>query len=132
MFSCPLDDPFHTSPAVASQANGAQGSPGTGMDDSPPGVELGPSTGQLEALEINGADEVDLLVDVLSDVVFLWSARNQGLDDLDITVGDGHLELQGRQCPIVSQAKEVKAVTYHGLEVSPTEGGVEATITFDV
>ena len=44
----------------------------------------------------------------------------------------GKLEAMVEGVPIVAQGKEIKAVTYHRLEVDETEDGLETRIVFDV
>ncbi|MGM0556645.1 MAG: archease [Myxococcota bacterium] len=97
------------------------------------GVELGePASDEEEQLRVDGSDREDLLVAWLSEVVFLWSARNEGLADLSFECVDGEVLGRGSLASIVRQDKEVKAVTYHGLDVRETGRGLEATVTFDV
>lgn len=96
------------------------------------GVELDASRGDREILEITGDDRVDVLVAWLSELVFFWSARDQGIAEPEVDFDGRTLSATGRLAPIVAQQKEVKAVTYHGLEVRETQRGIEATVTFDV
>jgi SHS2 domain-containing protein len=97
------------------------------------GVELGaPESDEPERLRIDGADREDLLVAWLSEVVYLWSARHKGLQDLSLQCPDGLVLARGFLAPIEEQHKEIKAVTYHGLDVRYTGRGLEATVTFDV
>jgi SHS2 domain-containing protein len=96
------------------------------------GVELDEDAGEPETISLSGSDRVDLLVDWLSEVVFLWSARGQGVTGLEISIDGDLVEASYTVAPIVRQEKEVKAVTYHGLDVRETDRGLEATVTFDV
>ena len=96
------------------------------------GVQIDGSQGHRETIRIDGDDRVDVLVAWLSELVFLWSARDQGLVELEFDYDGQTLSATGRLGPIVAQQKEVKAVTYHGLDVRETERGIEATVTFDV
>jgi SHS2 domain-containing protein len=34
--------------------------------------------------------------------------------------------------PVKSMEKQIKAVTYHGLQIEQTENGIRATVVFDV
>lgn len=97
------------------------------------GVELGePESDERDTLRVDGDDRVDRLVAWLSELVFLWSARDIGVVELSFFCSERTVEATGRLVPIVKQDKEVKAVTYHGLDVRETDRGVEATVTFDV
>jgi SHS2 domain-containing protein len=40
--------------------------------------------------------------------------------------------LDGYICPVKDRAKEVKSTTYHGLEISETDGGLVARVIFDL
>lgn len=97
------------------------------------GVELGaPESDEPETVVVDGDDRVDLTVAWLSEVVFAWSAHREGWVDLELACSQGRVEATGYRAPIVSQGKDVKAVTYHGLDVRETDRGLEATVTFDV
>lgn len=91
--------------------------------------------GEERHICIEGDDPEELLVSFLSELVYLWSVDHLIFPDITFDEVD---ELEGRVSarllgvPIASQGKEIKAVTYHGLDVDREGEGLSATVTFDV
>ncbi len=84
------------------------------------------------SLVIPFTDRENLLVDFLSELLFYG-------EDEDLAFGDFQLDFDGTElkaringAKIESQAKEIKAVTYHRMAVHDTESGLEVNIVFDV
>lgn len=80
------------------------------------------------------ADEAEtLLVNFLEEIIFLGEHEGVGFDEFTVKI-DGEYclaaELQG--AAITQKAKEIKAVTFHNLDIKPTDSGYEVTIVFDV
>ena len=95
------------------------------LDDIPLDVE--------QQIELEAIDAESLLVDWLSELAY-WAEvegyifRQVELHEatptrLRATVRGGHTS---------DLTKHIKAVTYHNLEIVETEGGLEATVVFDV
>lgn len=83
-------------------------------------------------LEITADDGEQLLVSFLEELLFLTESENVAVDAFLLKlVGDSVLaRLEGGT--IVSREKEIKAVTFHNLEIVETERGLETRIIFDV
>lgn len=83
-------------------------------------------------LEITADDGEQLLVSFLEELLFLTESENIAVDAFLLKlVGDSVLaRLEGGT--IVSLEKEIKAVTFHNLEIVETERGLETRIIFDV
>lgn len=83
-------------------------------------------------LEITADDGEQLLVSFLEELLFLTESENIAVDAFLLKlVGDSVLaRLEGGT--IVSREKEIKAVTFHNLEIVETERGLETRIIFDV
>lgn len=82
---------------------------------------------------VHSADRNSLLVDVLSEAVFLGDIHNEAYDDIHIeeltdTLFRGRL----RGKPIERLSLEIKAVTHHGLNITESGGMWEATLVFDI
>ena len=77
-------------------------------------------------------DNEDLLVEFLSELLFLSEQNQVAFDDFDFNSENGRLHVAAHSYPIVGQRKEIKAVTYYGLSVDRTENGLETEIVFDV
>ena len=77
-------------------------------------------------------DHEDLLVEFLSELLFLSEQHQVAFDHFDLISEGGRIQVAAHGYPIVGQRKEIKAVTYYGLSVDRTENGLETKIVFDV
>ncbi len=77
-------------------------------------------------------DPESLLVCFLSELLYLGGRDDIGFDSFDLALADSILRATVSGLPIITQAKEIKAVTYHNLLVRRTGRGLETTIVFDV
>jgi len=73
-----------------------------------------------------------LLVDFLAELLYLLEIERLAFDRFELSLSEDTLEAVLSGVPIESLAKEIKAVTYHGLEVRRTDCGFEANVVFDV
>lgn len=85
-----------------------------------------------QSFTLPNPDPESLLVDFLSELLFLGETQGVGFDTFLI-------EIEGQACycrvggaPITSQGKEIKAVTFHQMEVQRTAQGLSVHIVFDV
>jgi len=79
------------------------------------------------------ADVETLLVDWLSELVYLYETEGVLYTVFEITEATPvslRARMRGKKGERVK--KEIKAVTYHGLQVRRTAEGFEATLVFDV
>lgn len=83
-------------------------------------------------LEISARDPESLLVSFLSELLFLLEQESLVFDTFDIEAGTGHVSARLHGTPCSAIDKEIKAVTYHKLNVQETSQGLEVTIVFDV
>lgn len=84
-------------------------------------------------LELEAPDIETLLVDWLSELTFLYETEGVLFSEFDIaeiTPTRLTATIQGRRG--VPVKKEIKAVTYHDLQVQQTPDGHRATVVFDV
>jgi len=84
------------------------------------------------AFEIPFLDREALLVDFLSELLFFVEDEHIAFDEYHLVLERGSLTAQLGGAPLATQAKEIKAVTYHRLQIHPTERGLEVNIVFDV
>ena len=82
--------------------------------------------------EICFDDQETLLVDFLSELLFLGEQQGEAFDDYLFELQDKLIKVQVFGAPIDYQAKEIKAVTYHGMKIQEKEGSLEVNIVFDV
>ena len=84
-------------------------------------------------IEVEGIDREDLLVAWLQELLYLMERYEAGFSKVDIVeINDTHLTAIVEEIPGMVPSKEIKAVTYHGLEIKESERGLEVTIVFDV
>lgn len=85
-----------------------------------------------ETVEITSPDVVSLVVDWLSKLLLLSSIHHGKAVPIEIT----HISATSLRASIAvyraEQVDDIKAVTYHGLEVKDTPNGIEACVTFDI
>jgi SHS2 domain-containing protein len=86
-----------------------------------------------ETVELEAIDAESMLVNWLSELAY-WAEMEQVIfSEFDLRQATPtHLKaiIRGGQVPQLQ--KHIKAVTYHGLEITTTADGITATIVFDV
>ncbi|MFW5867512.1 MAG: archease [Armatimonadota bacterium] len=84
-----------------------------------------------------GRDAEELLVDCLREILALWTVDRR----LPVSVVVVNIADEGAVCEVdvvdgaqgrAALRQEIKAVTYHGVQVGRTETGLEVTVVFDV
>ncbi|MEN8242580.1 MAG: archease [Chloroflexota bacterium] len=95
-------------------------------------LELDSTVPLVEELSLAAIDIESLLVSFLSELVFLGEQDDLGFDGFDLSIDRLRLLAKLSGGKIISQKKEIKAVTYHNLEVIEIEGGFQVVIVFDV
>lgn len=96
------------------------------------GTALQPEPRGVQEFSITGYDPEHLLVKFLTEILHFEQEAYLGFDGYDLALDDLTLTARLSSAPIVSQQKEIKAVTYHNLQIRPTPTGLETTIVFDV
>ncbi|MGI5819577.1 MAG: archease [Armatimonadota bacterium] len=84
-----------------------------------------------------GRDPEELVVDCLREVLALWTVARRLPVSVDVTDVDGGsarctVGVAGPEEARDALGEEIKAVTYHGIEVVRSEAGYEVTVVFDV
>ncbi len=82
----------------------------------------------LEALDVE-----TLLVDWLNELLYLYEVTMAVLDEVDFEALSAtrlHATVRGR--PAATQRAQIKAATFHNLEVVTSEAGVRTEIVFDI
>jgi len=83
-------------------------------------------------LEIGAEDREQLLVSFLEELLFIADSEEVGFDGFLLNVQDSSLLARLEGGFIVDRSKEIKAVTYHYLEISESDRGLMTNIIFDV
>jgi SHS2 domain-containing protein len=82
--------------------------------------------------ELPFSDRESLLVDFLSELLFFGEDEGVAFDRYQFELNGSILKVQASGAPIQEQVKEIKAVTYHGLNIRESKLGLEVNIVFDV
>ena len=96
------------------------------------GVEVSEESRCHRQIELLADDREQLLVSFLGELLFLVEDEDLAFDGFLLKVDDTSLLARLEGGSIVSRSKEIKAVTYHRLEISETKRGLETSIIFDV
>ena len=97
------------------------------------GMELQGGARYTRSINLHGEDSESLLVRFLSELLWWQQEQGLGFDAFSINV-DCHFNLQAELggCAIQKFDKEIKAVTYHNLDVQVNGQGLRVRIVFDV
>lgn len=97
-------------------------------------MDLGQAQGpRLEcSLQLSAVDTESLLVAFLTELLYLLERDRTAYDRIRVELKEGSLEADLSGLPVLSQKKEIKAVTYHNLRIDQSGERYETTIVFDV
>ncbi|HKJ28025.1 MAG TPA: archease [Anaerolineales bacterium] len=95
-------------------------------------IKLARKRANLCDLSIDATDREMLLVNFLNEILYCGEVEHVGFDHFELQLDGLNLTATLFGAKIVSQKKEIKAVTYHNLAVQETERGLEVEIVFDV
>lgn len=93
----------------------------------------GPATAPEERIKLSANDRERLLVDWLNELVYRGEVAKLVYGHVRVErVGEHELEATVRGREPLSLRTAVKAATWHGLRIRPSEHGFEATVVLDV
>ena len=95
-------------------------------------TELTADPREMREFEIPFMDRESLLVDFLSELLFFGENEGIAFDAYQLEFNGSTLKIRASGASIKEQAKEIKAVTYHRLQIRETDRGLEVNIVFDV
>ncbi|HIE57650.1 MAG TPA: archease [Anaerolineales bacterium] len=95
-------------------------------------TSLEPGPKETRDFEIPFTDRETLLVDFLSELLFWGEEDGLAFNTFVFDFDGSSLQVRASGAPIRSQSKEIKAVTYHRLQIRETSRGLETNIVFDV
>ena len=97
------------------------------------GMQFKPGEAQNRIVRLHAADAEGLLVRFLTELLWLVEQQGLGFEAFSIQLDDRYnLQAELRGYAIASVDKEIKAVTYHNLQVQDTAQGLRVKIVFDV
>jgi len=94
-----------------------------------------PGTGEEISLEVEAADREGLLVAWLSETLYLFDSRGGALGGVRVTSisrGSCRGSVTLRELQDADEGVQVKAITYHQLEVTEHSTGWTATVYLDI
>lgn len=96
------------------------------------GATLQPGSGRVRRLQVDAPDAESRLVTFLSELLYLGEQEGLAFDRVAVTVRGERVIAALEGAPLLSVAKEIKAVTYHNLVIRQGPRGLETVIVFDV
>ncbi len=91
---------------------------------------------QVRELTVEGQDRDYLLFDWLTELLYIFDTEHLLLVEFDLQIDDHGLKATCRGEPLDPARHlldhEVKAITYHGLQVQPTTAGWQAEVIVDI
>jgi SHS2 domain-containing protein len=97
------------------------------------GMRLQDGSRQACKIKLQGEDAESLLVRFLSELLWIEQEQGLGFDTFSIAINTpNNMEAELLGSTITNLDKEIKAVTYHNLEVQTTQQGLRVIIVFDV
>ena len=83
-------------------------------------------------IELQNIDKESLLVDFLSELLYFTEVEEIGFDTFELQFDENTLIATLYGAPVDTISKDIKAVTYHNLEILEEADGLEVSIVFDV
>lgn len=96
------------------------------------GVRLKPGSGRSRRIELNAEDLETLLILWLEENLLSIELNQCGWRKCELKIRGNRLQAQIVEADLLEISREIKAVTYHGLEIVYTGEEYFATIIFDV
>jgi len=96
------------------------------------GVRLQAGPRQMRSFTLQAIDAESLLVSFLSELLYIAEQEGLGFDNYQLLVEGNSLYAELGGAPLASLNKEIKAVTYHNLEIRQSPGRLDIRIVFDV
>ena len=96
------------------------------------GARTHPGTGIVHTFRLPPADLETMLVAFLAELLYYQEEQGLVFDTFNLSLEDDGLHAELHGLPLAGLDKEIKAVTYHKLQIQPTQPGLQTRIVFDV
>jgi SHS2 domain-containing protein len=96
------------------------------------GVQLADEPVRRQVLNIESEDSESLLVAFLTELIYLAEQKNMAFDKFDLSIKNNHMHAELHGSSLVSITKNIKAVTFHNLQIQRIPSGLQVEIVFDV
>lgn len=95
------------------------------------------TTDEITEVQVNGDDPADLMVNYLRELLYLWTGKEKLVKMVDIvhisaTAVSAQVSTDRYQPEHHEVLHEIKAVTYHQIDVRRTADGWQAEVVFDI
>jgi len=88
--------------------------------------------GSVHTFRLPTADLETMLVAFLAELLFYQEQEGLVFDTFNLSLEGEALQAELHGFPLAGLDKEIKAVTYHNLQIQYTQRGLQARIVFDV
>jgi SHS2 domain-containing protein len=96
------------------------------------GMQPAPGPVRRKTFESTASDPESLLVSFLSELVYAAEQENTVFDRFEVHIAGQGLRCKMKGAPLLTGKKNIKAVTFHNLNIRQTNRGFEVEIVFDV
>ena len=96
------------------------------------GIEVGAGQRVQRQIALNAEDRETLLVDFLSEILFLAEDEGLAFAELEVQISEQGLTANLQGAAVAAMRKEIKAVTYHGMSIEKENGEYSVEVVFDV
>jgi SHS2 domain-containing protein len=96
------------------------------------GVQLKSESRVSRSFNLEMFDEESLLVDFLNELLWILEGESLAFDHFQLQIEEGNLKTVLQGAPVASLKKEIKAVTFHNLQINRRKNGLIVRIVFDV
>jgi SHS2 domain-containing protein len=95
-------------------------------------AKLEPRPRITRVIEMTIIEPETLLVDFLAELLFITEMEGIGFDEFNLQIDNKKLIGEVSGAKLASLLKEIKAVTYHNIDIRNTGSELKASIVFDV
>lgn len=96
------------------------------------GITEKPGSNAKNSFQIENDQKESILVDFLSECLYLAEVEVQRFSAFSFEASEKEINVKAQGNEITAIDRNIKAVTFHNLEIKETSRGLETTITFDV
>ncbi|MFC2025798.1 archease [Chloroflexota bacterium] len=96
------------------------------------GTRIGGKNREYHQIKLQAIDPESMLVSFLSELLFISETQHLGFTGFQLNIENNILFGTLVGAPIISQTREIKAVTYHNMQIMENPSGLEVYIVFDV
>ena len=96
------------------------------------GMTVGQTARQPQTFALEAGSLESLLVKFLNELLYLGEAQQIAAVEMAVSLSENALTAELAVAPILSQTKEIKAVTYHKLSIRQEGESFRVNIIFDV